>query len=178
MLRIPTFWMALMVAMSPAPAFANEAFGGIYSPEVQTPLSMDSEESGASLQAGFRFAPLRALGTVGKPAPYVLASLNMKGGTSFAGIGLSWKVNVGAVYVRPEVGVIAHDGPSRKLAATGKHLELGSRVLFQPGISIGVEVDPRVSIEASWVHVSHGGLFNSKQNPGLDMLGMRVNLKL
>jgi hypothetical protein len=34
-----------------------------------------------------------------------------------------------------------------------------------------------MSVEASWVHMSHATLF-SRQNPGIDNLGVRLNLKL
>jgi hypothetical protein len=35
-------------------------------------------------------------------------------------------------------------------------------------------VTDKVSIEASWVHISHARLFNSRQNPGIDMMGLRL----
>jgi hypothetical protein len=28
------------------------------------------------------------------------------------------------------------------------------------------------------VHISHATLFNSKQNPGIDMMGLRLTIKL
>jgi hypothetical protein len=31
-----------------------------------------------------------------------------------------------------------------------------------------------ISLEASWVHISHARLFNSRQNPGIDMMGARL----
>ena len=167
-----------VMALLPTPVWAREVFAGIYAHGVDTPFSMDTEESGADLQVGYRFAPLESLDFLGKPAPYFIASINSKGNTSFAGAGLSWKLGSGPVYVRPELGIVLHDGPSRKITETGRHVGLGSRVLFEPGVSIGVQVSDRLAIEASWIHLSHGQLCDPQQNPGLDMWGARVNLKL
>ena len=36
----------------------------------------------------------------------------------------------------------------------------------------------RMPIEASWVHLSHARLFNREQNPGIDMLGLRLTYAL
>ena len=40
---------------------------------------------------------------------------------------------------------------------------------------MGVQVNDRASVEASWVHMSHAQLFG-RQNPGIDNFGVRVNL--
>lgn len=45
-------------------------------------------------------------------------------------------------------------------------------------VTLGVRVTDKVSIEASWVHASHARLFNKNQNPGLDVIGGRVNIKI
>jgi lipid A 3-O-deacylase len=50
-------------------------------------------------------------------------------------------------------------------------------VLFEPEIGIGTALSKRLSIEASWVHMSHAQLAG-KENPGIDNLGMRLNLAL
>lgn len=176
--RLFNLCMSLMLSALPNLASAREVFVGVYSHGVKTPFSIDIDESSTDLQIGYRFASLENLNILSRPAPYIVASMNSRSNTSFIGVGIGWKLDVGRVYLRPEMGLIVHDGPSGNSAVSGRDLRLGSRVLFQPGVSVGVILDPRVSIEASWVHVSHGGLFNSRQNPGLDMLGVRANLKL
>ena len=120
---------------------------------------------------GYRFARWESLRILGSPAPYVIATVNTRGDTSFAGGGLSWKVSAGRVYARPELGIVLHDGPSLRIASSGRHTELGSRVLFEPGISVGTQLTDRLGIEASWIHISQGRLFNASQNPGIDMWG-------
>jgi hypothetical protein len=82
--------------------------------------------------------------------------------------GLNWKIG-GRTYVRPGVGVAVHDRQSR-LVRGGRRLDLGSRLLFELEMGIGYELTDRVSIEASWVHLSHARLF-SQQNPGLIISG-------
>ena len=51
-------------------------------------------------------------------------------------------------------------------------------VLFEPEIAIGTDLSERVSVEASWVHISNARLFNREQNPGIDMMGVRLNWKI
>lgn len=169
--------LAIGVAFAPATR-ADEVFAGVYVHAVDTPLTLRTDEGGADLELGYRFDRVAALGFLGKPAPYLIGSLNSAGDTSFAGAGLSWKLGRGAIYIRPEIGVVIHDGPSRRIAANGQHLELGSRVLFEPGIGIGTRLGERASLEASWTHISQGRIFNREQNPGIDMWGARLNWTL
>ncbi|NVD44723.1 acyloxyacyl hydrolase [Qipengyuania atrilutea] len=161
------------------PAAAQEVFAGLYAHEVETPFTFDVNEGGADIELGYRFAPSEGLSFLGRPQPYVLASLNTEGDTSFAGGGLSWKLGKGKVYARPGIGIVIHDGPSERFdPETRERYDLGSRVLFSPEIAIGYQVSDRVALEASWVHISHAQLFNSEQNPGIDMIGARINLSL
>ena len=162
-----------------APAQAQEAFAGVYAHGVDTPFTLGTGEGGVDVAAGVRFAPVEALSFVGSPQPYVVGSLNTQGDTSFAGAGLSWTIGKGPVFVRPGIGLVVHDGPGFRIdPVSGKQTDLGSRVLFEPEIGIGYRMSDRISVEAHWMHVSHAQLFNSQQNPGLDMIGARVNVAL
>ena len=112
-----------------SPAAAQEISAGIYTHGVNTPFTLDTGERGVDLQAGYRFSGIEALSAIGKPAPYLIASLNTRGDTSFAGAGLAWTIGKGPVYLRPGVGLVIHDGPSNRINASRTHTELGSRVL-------------------------------------------------
>ena len=160
-----------------APAHAGELYGGVYKHAVETPFTLDTQEGGADLQLGYRLDPI--LPVIGIE-PYVFGSVNSdKGGTDFIGAGVSRKFSLGGIYVRPGAGLVLHDAPSDRFnPATGLRTDLGSRVLFEPEIAVGLNLAPRVSVEASWVHISNARLFNSRQNPGIDMIGLRANLKL
>ena len=173
-------FLATLAALFPAgTAAAQEVFAGIYVHEVDTPFTLRVGEGGADIAVGYRFAPIGALGAIGKPAPYVIASLNSSGDTSFAGVGLSWSIGKGPVYVRPAIGIVVHDGPGLRVnPVTRRRTDLGSRVLFEPEIALGYRIDERVSLEASWMHISQGQLLNGRQNPGIDMIGARLNYRL
>ena len=161
------------------PAQAEEVYGGVYAHAVDTPFTFDTGEGGVSVQAGVRFEPVEALSIIGSPQPYIFASANLDGDTNFAGAGLSWKVDLGPLYIRPGVGLVIHDAPSVRVdPVTRIRTDLGSRVLFEPEIAIGARVSQRVSVEASWVHISNAQIFDSDQNPGIDTIGVRVNLAL
>lgn len=160
------------------PALAKEIFVGVYAHEVETPLSLSTNEEGADITVGYRFAPLKSLSVLGKPAPYLIGSLNTAGDTSFAGAGLSWTFGRGPIYVRPAVALVIHDGPEYRLdPLTLRRTDLGSRVLFEPEIGVGYRINERLAIEVSWMHISQARLFNGQQNPGIDMVGARLNIR-
>ena len=173
-------FVAAVAAVFPTgAAAAQEVFAGLYVHEVDTPLSLQVGEGGVDLVAGYRFAPIAALRVIGKPAPYVIASINSSGDTSFAGVGLAWSIGKGPVFVRPAIGIVVHDGPGLRVdPVTRNRTDLGSRVLFEPEIALGYRIGDRVSLEASWMHISQGRLFNGRQNPGIDMVGARLNYRL
>lgn len=163
----------VMVAQ-PSAASAGEIFGGLYAHNVNTPLTLGNHiEDGVDLQLGWRG------GGIGHTPiqPYVMGALNSAGNTSYAAVGLSAKFG-GAVYVRPGLGIAIHTGSAARFENPfNDKIEFGSRILFEPELGIGVQVAPRVSAEASWVHLSHAKLFG-KQNPGIDNIGVRVNVAL
>lgn len=158
----------------PTAAQADEFFGGVHVHDVKTPLDDAGLESGIDFSLGYR------AGVVGKIwkarlQPYIFGAVNSAGNTSYAAIGLSAKFPLGdRVYFRPGVGVAVHTGSAGRYYRYDK-IAFGSRVLFEPEVALGTEISKRVSIEASWVHMSHGQLFGG-ENPGIDNLGMRVNV--
>ncbi|MEA3036262.1 MAG: lipid 3-O-deacylase [Sphingomonadales bacterium] len=161
---------ATMAAASfAAPARAGELFGGLFAHDVDW-ITASGEEHGLDVELGWRGA--RILRALGGPRPYAFVSLNSAGQTHFAAAGLSWRIGH-PVYVRPGIGLAVHTGPGR-FDSTGRRIWLGSRILFEPEIGIGLRLNPRVSVEASWVHLSHAQLF-SEENPGLDTVGLRFN---
>ncbi len=177
-MRITAFLISLAVAAAgPLPASAQEVWGGIAAHGLDTPFTKDIRERGVDLQVGYRFAPREALAAVGSPEPYVVAVVNLNGGTNLIAAGLSWRLG-DRVYARPGIGIAVHDGPDLRVNnATRLRTDLGSRVLFEPEIAIGFQATRRLSIEASWIHVSHAQLFGG-QNPGLDIIGVRANWRL
>jgi hypothetical protein len=168
---------ALVLASQASAASAGEVFGGIYKHDVDTPLTLgDHPEEGVDVQLGWRGGSITPL-FGGQLQPDVFGALNTAGDTSYAAVGLSAKFG-DAVYVRPGLGLAVHTGSSANFDNRfNDKIEFGSRILFEPELGIGVRLAPRITAEASWVHLSHAQLFG-KQNPGIDNIGVRVNVAL
>jgi lipid A 3-O-deacylase len=170
LLAIPA-GIALLTA---TPAHAGEIFGGAYVHDVDTFATIAGVEKGADIQLGYRG------GRIGRTPfqPYAFAALNTAGETSYAAIGLSARLTFDRLFVRPGLGIAIHNGSAKNFQIEGNgELEFGSRVLFEPELGVGTRINDRLTIEASWVHMSHGQAFG-EQNPGIDNLGMRLAYKL
>lgn len=171
--RLSLAALASCLAFAPLTAAqANEIFGGVYVHGVDTPLTLGGDpEDGVDVQLGWRG------GRIGPTPlqPYVFGALNTAGDTNYAVAGLSAKFG-DRLYVRPGLGLAVHTGSAAKFDNPfNDKVEFGSRILFAPELGVGVRVSPRVTAEASWVHLSHGTIFG-RQNPGIDNIGVRVNL--
>ncbi|MEO8175218.1 MAG: acyloxyacyl hydrolase [Sphingomicrobium sp.] len=170
MKRIALSLSALAVTVAaPAPAHAGELFGGLYVHDVDTSLTKSGFEQGLDVQLGWRG------GRIGRTPlqPYAFGALNTAGDTSYAAAGISAKFGR-QLYIRPGLGIAVHNGSAGNFQRTDR-IAFGSRVLFEPELGIGYQVSERLGVEASWVHMSHAQLFG-RQNPGIDNLGMRLNI--
>jgi lipid A 3-O-deacylase len=170
---IPVFIVACLACASANPARAAEVLGGLYVHDIDSPLTKSGVESGIDLHLGWRGDPLTAL----KIQPHAFVSVNSAGNTDYAALGISRKFG-SRVYIRPGVGIAVHTGSTTKYQINGNdEIEFGSRVLFEPELAIGTRLNDHISMEASWVHLSHARLF-AKQNPGIDNVGVRLNYRL
>ena len=103
-------------------------------------------------------------------------------GSALATAGISDPASASVIAKQPifspetSIGLAVHDGSAGKYYRSDK-IAFGSRVLFEPELGVGARVNRRISVEASWVHMSHAQL-EGKENPGIDNLGVRVNLSL
>lgn len=159
--------------LSSAPAAAGELFGGIYAHDVKLPTDKSGEESGADIQLGWRG------GRIGHTPlqPYIFGAVNSAGNTSYGAVGLSARFGK-KVFIRPGLGLAVHTGSAHRVDDPfNNKIDFGSRVLFEPEIGIGTDINDRLSIEGSWIHMSHATLF-SHENPGIDNLGVRLSLRL
>lgn len=152
-------------------------------------LYQGEEEGGtADVQIVYRSAPLS--GAL-KPRLTAKLQINTDDRTSFASVGAEWRQHVlnGRVYGQIGIGLTIHDGyrftpdpfvgglsPAelrRRADLYVNRTSFGSRVLFNPNLSVGVRLGERWAVEAAYEHFSHAQLF-SKQNPGIDNLGLRL----
>lgn len=170
-MKLVTMLFSALLVLASVPAEAGELFGGLYVHDVKLPTDKSGIEGGYDLQVGYRggriaLTPLQ---------PYVFAALNTAGKTDYAAVGLSAKFGR-RIYIRPGLGLAIQTGSAKKYQDPTNHeIDFGSRILFEPELAVGTQVNRRLSIEASWIHMSHAQLFG-KQNPGIDNLGLRLNL--
>jgi hypothetical protein len=163
----------LSVLALPSAVGAHEIFGGVYRHD--TPITHSERvERGEDFQLGYRFGPI--LPFLGGPKPHLMVLVNTNGGADFASAGISWKLG-SQFYLRPSFGIAVHNGDVRATPTFRQRhrIPFGSAVLFAPEISAGIRVARSVSLEATWMHFSHGGLFSST-NPGMDDVGLRMNV--
>ncbi|MEA3018064.1 MAG: lipid 3-O-deacylase [Sphingomonadales bacterium] len=158
--------------LAAAPAQADEVMVGLYAHDVDTPLNLRGYGEGVDFQLGWRGERFRGLRVVGAPSPYAFIAANTAGDAHYAAAGLSWKIG-GRVYARPGIGLAVHTAPSFDRRP---ERSLGSRILIEPELALGVAVGARASVEASWVHMSHSTLFDP-HNPGMDNIGLRLNYR-
>jgi hypothetical protein len=175
-MKFATLVAAGAAMLVPSTAQAGELFGGAYVHDVKTPLDQSGIETGIDLSVGYRGDGIGHL-FKGVLQPYLFGAVNTAGNTDYAAVGLDAKFLLGGNwYIRPGLGIAVHNGSAGKYYRSDK-IAFGSRVLFEPELGIGTQISSRVSAEASWVHMSHGQLFG-KENPGIDNIGIRLNLAL
>jgi len=156
-----------------APALADDIWAGVYQHDVT--IAQTRFETGQDIKAGWIGEPIDGLKAIGSPSPHILVSKSLKGQTDYAAVGLNWTFGT-RVYARPGIGLAVHNGPSRAVR-NGRRVDLGSPVVFEPELAVGWRISERYRLEASWIHLSHATLF-SRQNRGMDSMGMRLLLRL
>ncbi|WP_235889126.1 acyloxyacyl hydrolase [Glacieibacterium frigidum] len=148
----------------------------------------EEERGSADIQLVYRSAPLtKAL----KPRLTARLQVNTEGRTSFASVGAEWRQHVlnDRIYGQIGIGLTVHDGyrftpdpfasglsaaeAARRFDLYIERTSFGSRVLFNPNLSIGVRLNQRWAVEAAFEHFSHAQVF-SKQNPGINSVGIRL----
>jgi hypothetical protein len=175
-LKAATLCAALAAAALPSGAHAGELFGGLYVHDVKTPLDESGIEGGVDVQLGYRGGTIGHLWH-GALQPYLFAAVNTGGNTNYGAAGISAKYHLGRnLYFRPGVGIAIHTGSAGRYYRTDK-IAFGSRVLLEPEIAIGTQINRRLGVEASWIHMSHAQLAG-RENPGIDNFGVRLNLSL
>jgi hypothetical protein len=168
--------MALaLLGLAPSAAAAQEAWLGLFGHGVPVGVADCCFEHGADIQAGLRSGPLVAVPGFGGLRLYALGSANVSGGVPFAAAGAAWRFPIGdtGVYVQPGLGATVQFGSDAKYQLRPDRLYLGSRVLFEPELSVGWRLDRRWALEATYLHLSHAQLAG-RQNPGLDDVGVRA----
>lgn len=148
----------------------------------------EEERGTVDVQFVYRLPPMAR---VLDARPNARLQINTGGRTSFAAIGAEWRQHVlgNRVYGQIGIGLAVHDGyrvtpdpfvPGLSPAERRRRIDLferrtsfGSRVLFNPNVSVGFRLTDRWAAELAWEHFSHKKLF-SNINPGIDNVGIRL----
>ena len=181
-----------------APAFAGEAFVGVYKHDVTfignaVGLGAAGREGGADIHLGYRTNRIESLRWLGKPQVHTMVSINTNNTSNFVAAGFDWRIELGqpgGFYLRPGMGLAYTDGKTglppanapgltpeereRRTYLYYHRIDFGSKVLFEPELALGYQVSDRVAVELSYTHLSNGQIFHQGKNQGLDDAGVRL----
>ncbi|MEO1963850.1 hypothetical protein, partial [Hyphomonas sp.] len=150
----------LLASVTAAAAFAGPASADLVS-EIRLGVMQENvcvldcdnahKEAGQSVNGEILFGSPDFLGFFWSPKPYLMASGNFQGETSFGGAGLRWSFPITKTWqFEPSVGYVIHDGElaspypdgdPRSLAFTEKHVLLGSRDLFRTTLGLHHDIN-------------------------------------
>jgi lipid A 3-O-deacylase len=142
------------------------------------------KESGVNINGELRFASPGFLKAIGAPHPYVMASVNMDGATSFGAVGLEWDFEFAPGWrFEPGFGYAIHDGEVNNPFRAGTQqavdfsatrVLLGSRDLFRTSLALTRDLGEDWAVQAIYEHLSHGQILGTGRNQGLDEVGVRL----
>lgn len=181
---IAAFGAALMMAPA-AQAGVDEVHVGVMQHNIcVTNCKNADKEDGPNVEFQVSFDSPEFLSWAGAPQPYVMASVNTAGDTSFGGVGLEWRWNFADRWaIEPGLGIVVHDGAVNNPFGSGppeaeefaaEHVLLGSDTLFRTSIGLTYDLQGPWEVQAFFEHLSHGQILASGRNQGLDEAGVRI----
>lgn len=151
------------------------------------------EEKSFAFNAEIIFEEPKFLKWALSPQPYIGGTFNVEGKTNYGGAGLLWRKNLNKkIYSDFALGLVIHDGTldledslaqSRAEGSTTPIADAfsrnfyGSRILFRPQLTLGVNFSEEWAVEGFVEHISHAGLLSDGPNEGSDAAGFRINRK-
>jgi hypothetical protein len=181
---------ALALVLTPLRAVPAEELVGVYAHGL---AAKRGQEGGVDALVGIRTERVDQLPWLLRPAFHFIVAANSSVATDFVAAGVDWPIEFGPddkFYVRPGFGlayttgqanIASPDAPGlssyereRRLQLSETRIDFGSHVLFEPEIAVGYKITPRLSVEASFIHLSNGQIFHQGKNQGLDDLGLRL----
>jgi lipid A 3-O-deacylase len=142
------------------------------------------KEDGPNVEFQVSFDSPGFLSWAGSPQPYIMASVNTSGATSFGGAGLEWRWNFADGWaLEPGLGLVVHDGATDNPYANGtpeaeefndENVLLGSETLFRTSLGLTRDFEGPWEIQLFYEHLSHGQILASGRNQGLDEAGIRL----
>ena len=182
--------MSLVTILNSAPAFAqiSEVRFGISNFDediINLGISaVNGRESSVAINAEIIFEEPEFLKWALTPQPYINATLNLEGETSYGGAGLMWRQSFNdKLYGDFSFGLAIHDGTNRVdsddlsfleiLERADEEISFGSRILFRQQLTLGYRVTDDWSAEIFGEHLSNGQILGSV-NEGVDVLGVKA----
>ncbi|MFN4023310.1 MAG: acyloxyacyl hydrolase [Hyphomonas sp.] len=143
------------------------------------------KEGGPNINGEIVFGSPDILRLVWSPRPYVMASYNTAGDTSFGGFGLHWNWDFADGWsLEPGVGYVIHDGEltfpfpqgdPRNDPVSASKVFFGSRDLFRTSLSLNRDLAGPWGVQLMYEHLSHGQILGNGRNQGLDNIGIRLS---
>ncbi|MGD9816973.1 MAG: acyloxyacyl hydrolase [Hyphomonadaceae bacterium] len=141
------------------------------------------KEDGSNVEFQVSFDSPAFLSWAGSPQPYIVASINTAGETSFGGFGLEWRWEFADGWaLEPGFGYIIHNGETNNPFPNGspqaqafadEHVLLGSEDLFRTSLGLTRDFEGPWEAQLFFEHLSHGQVLGSGRNQGLDQIGIR-----
>jgi lipid A 3-O-deacylase len=146
------------------------------------------KEDGVNINGDLVFATPGFLDWAFSPRPYVMASVNTAGETSYGGAGLEWRWRFADGWeLQPGVGYVIHNNddldnpypPSdpRRGPYQDENLLLGSEDLFRTSLGVSRDLSDDWAVQVIFEHLSHGQILGEGRNQGLDELGVRLKYR-
>jgi len=146
------------------------------------------KEQGPNIEIGAHFVSPGFLSGLGQPRPYVMASANAAGDTSFVAAGLGWRVPFGRDWAfEPAIGVAWHNaaranpfpnGDPQATQFSARRIINSSRDVFHTTLGVSRAVSGSARLALVYEHLSHGQVLGKGRNQGIDQAGVRLSFKL
>jgi lipid A 3-O-deacylase len=186
--------LALSLSLAVLPALAAEAgaldeirIGVVQHNMCVLDCDNADKEGGPNINGEIVFKSPDLLDFVWSPRPYIVASVNTAGDTSFGGAGLEWEWKLAEGWsFEPGFGYVIHDGElefpypqgdPRNDPISARKVFLGSRDLFRTNLSLNRDIGEKWGVQLMYEHLSHGQILGDGRNQGLDNVGVRVRYR-
>lgn len=172
---------------APAQAGVDELRLGVVYHNIRTEEGdlAEPKEDGPNVEGELVWTSPGFLEFFGAPRPYTMVSVNTQGNTSFAAVGLYWRINLGDKWAfEPGFGYAVHDGENdipeefpdgspQAAEFEREHQLLGSTDLFRTSFALEREYGDHGALQFYYEHLSHGQILGDGRNQGLDEVGFR-----
>lgn len=184
---IAAFGAAMMLAPA-AQAGVDEVHVGVVAHNICISNCKNADkEDGPNVDFQVSFDSPGALHWLGSPQPYLMASVNTAGETSFGGAGLEWRWQFAEHWaLEPGLGYVVHNGETNNPHPDGspeaqefadEHVLLGSRDLFRTSLGLTYDMGGPWEVGFIYEHLSHGQMLGHGRNQGLDEAGVRFGYR-